>query len=563
MPSLCVRPSRVALPELGGQQVLGRIGADHGDAPHGPLRFEHVDHAPVGQLRHGELRNALEGELVVERGRQRRARLRQEHELLAGLLLGPVQAGIGDGDRGTAGDLLGEREVGRHVVVPRAAPGERDRTQSLSVRDQGNRDRRARRELGHEPQVLVVTHRLGQRLRRELVEDHRRAVAERPRRRLGRIPRRRVAAPEILEQLLVVRIGGGDRHPTDRPLPLDHVDDAPVCERGHREPGDVAERRFPVERVPEQGTRLGEEAEALLGPPLRRDVAEDADRPGEAAVDIPDRHRPHRRPALGPGVEHTKAEQTLDRLEAGEHEPAGQLLGGNGAPVLVADLEAIADAGERRGEQLVRAVPAERPGGLLVGVDEGAGQILQHDSRVEAGEDGDELIALAGADRAPLEDRDRAGNASVGNPQRRAGRPACDCTAGPGSDLEPPLPALPGERGVQRRAGRLGQQLSQVAAEHVATRPPEGALRLGVPVGDRTLRIDRDDGGPELIQEHARQPGQLERRPAPGPRKVRLATHAGLGAGTGTDPSIAIPDRVRRRTGRSAAGNPLCRTGDT
>ena len=90
---------------------------------------------------------------------------------------------------------------------------------------------------------------------------------------LRRVDRRRVQHPHLLEEVLLLRIGSGDGDLLDRDAVIvEDVDDAPVRERGHREPRHLHERLLPLERGGQRLTGLGEEANPLVG----RDRASDA-----------------------------------------------------------------------------------------------------------------------------------------------------------------------------------------------------------------------------------------------------------------------------------------------
>ena len=72
---------RIREPDLGGD-VLQGIDAGEPDASHGAVALEEVDRAPVGERRHGEVRDPGEGGLVVERRGERDGRLGQEPMLV-------------------------------------------------------------------------------------------------------------------------------------------------------------------------------------------------------------------------------------------------------------------------------------------------------------------------------------------------------------------------------------------------------------------------------------------------------------------------------------------------
>jgi hypothetical protein len=114
--------------------------------------------------------------------------------------------------------------------------------------------------------VPLVACRLPQRLRVELGKDDGLAAPQRLCSRLRRIERRRIEHAHLPQQVLLARLARGHGDLLDgHSVLLEHVDDAPVAERRHREPRDLDERLLPVERLREDVARLGEEANALVG----------------------------------------------------------------------------------------------------------------------------------------------------------------------------------------------------------------------------------------------------------------------------------------------------------
>src|SRR5439155_8365313 len=88
---------RVLPPELPRPGDLARVDVRDGDVTQLAAVVEQLDRAPVGERRHGELRDALERRLVLERRRQDLGDAREEREALAP---GAIRNGLGH--RGTS-----------------------------------------------------------------------------------------------------------------------------------------------------------------------------------------------------------------------------------------------------------------------------------------------------------------------------------------------------------------------------------------------------------------------------------------------------------------------------
>ena len=183
----------------------------------------------------------------------------------ARLPLAREQDRVVDGQRGAAGELGREHDLGLGVAAPGLRPGERERPERARPRDKGDGDGRSRIQLDHQLVVPLVARRRGEGLRVELREHDRLAAAHGPRRGLRRVDRRLVERPHLAEQVLLARVDRADGDLLDRDaVLLEHVDDAPVGERRHGQPRDLHECLFPVERAREHLPGLGQEADALV-----------------------------------------------------------------------------------------------------------------------------------------------------------------------------------------------------------------------------------------------------------------------------------------------------------
>ena len=131
-----VRVRRVAAAQILGHRDLGRVGVGERDLLDAALAVRQVDGAPVRQPRHGELRDALQRLLVVERGGEQLPGLGEEALAQLGLL--GVRDVLDDVDREVAPLILEQRRLGQQPV---GAPG-------LAV--DAAREQRGRGLAGHE-----------------------------------------------------------------------------------------------------------------------------------------------------------------------------------------------------------------------------------------------------------------------------------------------------------------------------------------------------------------------------------------------------------------------------
>ena len=173
-----------ALADLPGPADLLRVGMRHREPLDRAVACEHVDRAPVGQLRHDERGEVDERLLVLERRGEERARLGEERQPLLRLALPLDETDLGDRERDPVRDQLEHPQVvGREMA---ALLGARvDDPDHLVLHDQRDRDER--------PDPACVQHRADELDLVEVVDEARRArrrdgsgepFAERDRRRL-------------------------------------------------------------------------------------------------------------------------------------------------------------------------------------------------------------------------------------------------------------------------------------------------------------------------------------------------------------------------------------------
>jgi hypothetical protein len=174
-----------------------------------------------------------------------------------------VQSRVVDGQGGTAGQVFGQRHVGRAVAPLRLGRDERHRAQHPSAGVERHGHRRTWAKRAQQAQVPGIPGRRGYHQRiRHLRPEHRPAGPQHLGNRMVAREARREA--QQLARPLVVRVR---RHlePAERPVLLDHVDDAPVGQVGDGQAGDVGEGRLVVERRGQERAGLGQEGEAVLG----------------------------------------------------------------------------------------------------------------------------------------------------------------------------------------------------------------------------------------------------------------------------------------------------------
>ena len=102
---------------------------------------EQIDHAPVGELGHCELRDARQRDVDVEGRREHGARLAEELQPLLRGALGFGQRRLVDRHRDPVGDQLEQA----HVLVDELCKGDRagvDDADHFFFDDEGNRDDR-------------------------------------------------------------------------------------------------------------------------------------------------------------------------------------------------------------------------------------------------------------------------------------------------------------------------------------------------------------------------------------------------------------------------------------
>ena len=162
-------------------------------------RIDHVDEAPVAQVRHRESAQPLQGGRVVERRAEHLARLREKLEPPAGgaqaldrilrvaarLALTCEENRAVHGERGAAREAERKSHLGGAVHALRLRPRQGQRPEDVAAGDQRHGHRGSRGQPGHQLEMALVASGRGQRLGIELGEDHRLPGPKRPGCRLG------------------------------------------------------------------------------------------------------------------------------------------------------------------------------------------------------------------------------------------------------------------------------------------------------------------------------------------------------------------------------------------
>src|SRR3954462_3892080 len=118
----------------------------------------------------------------------------------------------------------------------------------------------------------------------------------------------------------------GERRETYGPVVLEQLDRAPLGDRPHDEPGDLQERRLPVERAPEHAPDVGEEAKLLLALALLGHVLDHVDREDRQPVRVAYRRRLDQRPHVVARLSVAVAQERGARVLTAQRTPPGEVL---------------------------------------------------------------------------------------------------------------------------------------------------------------------------------------------------------------------------------------------
>ena len=275
----------------------------------------------------------------------------------------------------------------------RLAGTERDRAEQPSARLERDDDVRDRVERVVQGEMLLVDSRMDERVLARVLDQERRPAAKDLAHGMSLVELRRVAAAQIAQQLLPLRVPVRDHDLAQVPVALvDCVDDQVVGDARHQQPREVRERRLVVERGGEERAHLAEEVEALAREAFLGHVVEDVDHELDLALVADDRRRPDDRPARRAARQDAIAEDCLVRLPVRHRLAARQFVARQRRPVLAHDREPLEQG--RPGqphELLARLEPAQASRGV-VRVDERAVWPLDRDPVADVGEDRGELV---------------------------------------------------------------------------------------------------------------------------------------------------------------------------
>jgi hypothetical protein len=171
-----------------------------------------------------------------------------------------------DRQRGPAGQLLGQHEV---VAVERwrvLHALQRQRSEHVPARDQGDDDRRVIAQRAHQRVVLGalgdppleagVHHR----------EEDRLARAQHPEDRMEALGAERMLAPDCLDRARVGRVDRSGNRGADHVIVVEQVDYGQLRQLGYRQIGQAVQRLVEVQRAIEREPGLGEEGHSPLEP---------------------------------------------------------------------------------------------------------------------------------------------------------------------------------------------------------------------------------------------------------------------------------------------------------
>ena len=201
--------------------------------------------------------------------------------LLGGLL---VEAGVVDGERGPAAELLGDGQVGGAVAAAGLGLDEGDGAERPGVRRERHDQGRGEAEAAQQLEVLRVARgRLEHRVA-DLLVQLRLARADHVRHAGDGVGVGRVARLELAGGAHTLGVGVGHGDALEAAVGRPDVDGAPVGQARDDQARELAEGLAVVERAREDRAGLGEEAQGLLGGLALVDVAAEADDAQRLAV---------------------------------------------------------------------------------------------------------------------------------------------------------------------------------------------------------------------------------------------------------------------------------------
>jgi hypothetical protein len=304
-----------------------------------------------------------------------------------------VELGVLDRDAGAPAELLRERDLRPIVGAFRFGVHQANRSEHARAQVDGGDEDRRHADLAEQGKPLGSPRSTGERFVLDVVPHFGGARLEHTRKESG-LGRRRKLLEVVGEDagLSVVRVSDGQAPHLGA---VGDVNRAPVGEAGDEALGEMAEHLAPVERRAQCGGGLGQ----VLGLPLLlafgSHVVPDGNRKLGLAVGSEHVARADEDPALGASLLRFQLQEGATRSLARKHDGSGQVMEGNGRAILAAELEPIAELGERGGEQLLGRAVAEhrRCGGI--GEDDPAVRVLGHDAVGNVLEDDLESLAEA------------------------------------------------------------------------------------------------------------------------------------------------------------------------
>jgi hypothetical protein len=205
--------------------------------------------------------DAHEAQIAIHERQAHRRRREDGVEQTQGALGAVVQARVVDGDGAALRERVGEDEVGRDVVAPRARREQRHRAEDPSARGQRDDHVGLRREALDQLAVALLD---------RLVHGRAHVGGQDRLTGLGHTARLRGAllgapvAPDLQERLLEARIGVAAGELALAVAGVHQQDAAPVGDVGHGEARHLAQGGLVVQRPCQQCTGAGEELERLL-----------------------------------------------------------------------------------------------------------------------------------------------------------------------------------------------------------------------------------------------------------------------------------------------------------
>ena len=168
-----------------------------------------------------------------------------------------------DRQRRSARQVFRELDVRVVVAAVRRGRDERDRAENAATGAQRDDHRRAKSELAHVPQVLLVPRSRGEHLVRHLGVELGVAGADHVRDSGLRARVDRVALAELAGKLDLGLIGVCHHDAVELAALVDHLDPAPVGDMADRERRELVERRFGIQGTRQELAGLGQEALAV------------------------------------------------------------------------------------------------------------------------------------------------------------------------------------------------------------------------------------------------------------------------------------------------------------